>query len=97
VVRLPRSVDVTSFGVATGATCGDPESAAVRSFTIKVRRAHGRWRTALEHDGGFTHGVLHTFRLRRTLRNVRLVRMVMLKSNHPAYMDMLELSVRGTR
>ena len=43
VVKLPRTVDVTSFGFDPGNTCGDGPDAATRTFTIYTKKAGGAW------------------------------------------------------
>jgi hypothetical protein len=96
-VRLPRSIDVTSFGFATGGTCGDGPSAAVRAFTIETRTANSRrWVTAYTNSRRLSVDVMHTLRPRTGTDNVRYVRIVMRSSSGDRkFMDMLELSVRG--
>jgi hypothetical protein len=95
VVKLPKAVDVTTFGVASGGTCGDGPDAGVRRFTIETRTAGGEWVVAVS---GTAHAdsVLHTFRARAGRRDVRFVRFTM-KSNHgnDLFMDVLEVTVRG--
>jgi extracellular elastinolytic metalloproteinase len=98
VVRLPRSIDVTTFGFATGGTCGDEAAARVRAFSIQTRRANSRhWTTAYVNRRSLTASVMHTLRPRRGTDNVRYVRVIMRSSSGDhRFMDMLELSVRGT-
>jgi hypothetical protein len=95
VVKLPKAVDVTTFGVASGGTCGDSADAGVKRFTIETRRAGGRWVVAVSGVAD-ADGVLHTFRARAGQQNVRFVRFTM-KSNHgnELFMDVLEVTVRG--
>jgi extracellular elastinolytic metalloproteinase len=97
VVRLPKAIDVSSFGFATGGTCGDGPTAAVRAFSISTKTKHGRWIRAFDNDGRLRVGVLLTLRPHAGARNVRFVKITMRSSSgDPAFMDMLELSVRGT-
>lgn len=96
VVRLPKSIDITSFGFASGGTCGDGPEAGVKVFTIRTRSARGRWVTAYERSRALEELVLHTLRPTAGTQNVRFVKIIM-RSNYgdPLFMDMLELSVRG--
>jgi Zn-dependent metalloprotease len=95
-VKLPASVDVSSFGVASGGTCGDGPDSAVKGFEIWTRTLNGDWRRAVA-DSAPSNGRLKTYAPTRGTKNVRFVRFVML-SNHgnAAYMDVLEVTVRGT-
>jgi hypothetical protein len=97
VVRLPRAVNISSFGFATSATCGDRPQAAVKVFRIMTRTRRGGWETAYERSASLPLGVLNTLRPRRgTSRGVRFVKLVMLGNyGDRLFMDMLELSVRG--
>jgi hypothetical protein len=97
VVRLPRAVNVSSFGFATNGTCGDGPEAAVKTFEIRTRTRTGSWETAYERSRPLRRGVMHTLVPRRgTGRKVRFVKLVMLDNyGDPLFMDMLELSVRG--
>lgn len=96
VVRLPKAVDVTTFGVASGGSCGDSSDAGVKRFTIETRTAGGEWVIAVSGTAD-ADSVLHTFRARAGRQNVRFVRFTM-KSNHgdELFMDVLEVTVRGT-
>jgi extracellular elastinolytic metalloproteinase len=95
VVKLPKAVDVTTFGVASGGTCGDSADAGVKRFTIETRTTRGEWVVAVSAIAD-ADGVLHTFRARAGKQNVRFVRFTM-KSNHgdELFMDVLEVTVRG--
>jgi extracellular elastinolytic metalloproteinase len=95
IVKLPKAVDVRSFGVASGGTCGDSADAGVKRFTIETRTADGDWVVAVSATAE-ADGVLHTFRARAGRQNVRFVRFTM-KSNHgdELFMDVLEVTVRG--
>ena len=46
VVRLPKPVNIVSFGFDPHAACGDPLNASVRAFTIQTRTLTGPWTTA---------------------------------------------------
>ncbi|MGZ5297041.1 MAG: M36 family metallopeptidase, partial [Actinomycetota bacterium] len=96
VVRLPRAVDVTSFGFDPGNTCGDGPDAATKTFKIYTKRAGGRWVLA------YSGGKLKTGRLNKLVpkagaKNVRFVKLVLLTNRgNPSYMDASELTVRGS-
>lgn len=97
VVRLPQAIDVTSFGVASGGTCGDSPDAGVKRFTVQIRsRGRERWVNALTATTR-ADAVLRTYVPDQVLPQVRMVRFIM-RSNHgdPDYMDVLEVTVRGT-
>jgi hypothetical protein len=97
VVRLPRPVDIDSFGFDPGATCGDPSDAAVRAFTIQTRTAHGPWITAYASATALPQGRLNVLVPHAGTSNVVYVRLIMRpnRGNAP-YIDMSELSVRGS-
>ena len=97
VIRLPKTIDVASFGVAAGPACGDPSDATMRAFDLYTRAgAHGPWRLALRRTTALQQGVLTTLSPTGNARGVRWVKLTM-RSNrgNPYYMDMQELSVRG--
>ena len=97
VVKLPVKIDVSSFAVASGGTCGDSAQAGVKAFTIQTRRnADAPWRDAVSGIAD-NDGELHAFPPDAASSGVRFVRFVM-RSNHGDvnYMDVLEVSVRGT-
>ena len=50
VIKLPKAVDVTSFGFDPGNTCGDGPDAATKTFAIYTKKAGGRW--VLAYSGG---------------------------------------------
>ncbi|HEX5901736.1 MAG TPA: M36 family metallopeptidase [Actinomycetota bacterium] len=96
VVELPRRVDVTSFGVASGGTCGDDSDAGVKKFAIQTRKnANADWVTAVTGSVP-ANGELRTFKATAGRQNVRFVRFIM-KTNHgnALFMDVLEVTVRG--
>lgn len=44
VIELPQAIDITSFAVDPGSTCGDPGSASTAGYTIEVSTtADGPW------------------------------------------------------
>ncbi len=96
VVKLPRTIDVTSFGFDPGNTCGDGPDAATRTFTIYTKKAGGAWVLA------YSGKKLKTGRLNKLIpsagaNNVRFVKLVLLTNRgNPSYMDMSELTVRGS-
>jgi len=96
-VKLPRSVDVMSFGVDPGATCGDTPKAAVRAFEILTRTARGDWVVAVRNTTALPQGRLTTLRPRAGTHDVVFVRFIMRSNRHDpfGFMDMSELSVRG--
>ncbi|MEX2420820.1 MAG: M36 family metallopeptidase, partial [Actinomycetota bacterium] len=95
VVRLPKEVDVTSFGVASGGSCGDGPEAGVRTFSIQTKVAGGKWVTAATGTVD-ADSVLHTFKATAGKKDVRFLRFIM-KTNHgdQLFMDVLEVTVRG--
>jgi extracellular elastinolytic metalloproteinase len=94
-IKLPRAVDVTSFGFDPGNTCGDGPDAATKTFAIYTKKAGGRW--VLSYSGGR----LKTGRLNKLIpsagtSNVRFVKLELLTNRgNPSYMDASELTVRG--
>jgi hypothetical protein len=94
-VELPKTIDVTSFGVASGGACGDGPAAGVREFKIQTKQAGGKWVTAFSGTAD-ADGVLHTFKPTAGKKNVDFIRFVML-DNHgdDLFMDVLEVTVRG--
>jgi extracellular elastinolytic metalloproteinase len=96
VVELPKRVDVTSFGVASGGTCGDGSDAGVKGFAIQTKRSsNANWVTAVSGSVP-ANGRLRVFRATAGTQNVRFVRFIM-KTNHGnrLFMDVLEVTVRG--
>ena len=97
VVRLPKAVNVTSFGVASNGTCGDPPRAAVKAFTIQTRTQNGDWITVVKANAK-NDGVLRTYPPEGSggLRKVRSIRFIM-RSTHGdrVFMDVVEVTVRG--
>ncbi len=97
VVRLPKAVDVTSFGFDPASACGDSADAATKTFAIYTKRAGGSWILAYEGKKGLSTGKLNTLRPTAGAMGVRVVKLVLLTNRgHPSYMDMTELTVRGT-
>jgi extracellular elastinolytic metalloproteinase len=96
VVKLPRAVDITSFGFDPGHTCGDGPDAATRTFAIYTKKGGGRW--VLAYSGGKRKiGRLNTLIPVAGASNVRFVKLVLLTNRgNPSYMDASELTVRGS-
>jgi hypothetical protein len=96
VVRLPRAIDVTSFAIDPGATCGDAPAAAVKAFDVLTRTASGRWVLAFRTSTALPQGTLTKLAPIAGRTEVRLVKLTM-RTNRgdPLFMDMTELSVRG--
>ena len=96
VVKLPQTIDVTSFGFDPGNTCGDGPDAATKTFTIYTKKAGGTWVLA------YSGKKLKTGKLNKLIpsagaNNVRFVKLVLLTNRgNPSYMDMSELTVRGS-
>ncbi|HEX6845083.1 MAG TPA: M36 family metallopeptidase [Actinomycetota bacterium] len=96
VIRLPKVVDIASFGVDAGATCGDGPSAATKAFDVYTRTANGSWVLALRVRSGAVSGRLATYVPTAGRANVRTVKFVMVENRgDPYFMDMTEFSVRG--
>jgi hypothetical protein len=95
VVKLPKSVNISSFALASDGTCGDGHRAGVKKFQIQTKTNNGKWITALTGTVD-NDGLVHVFKPTVGKKGVRFVRFIM-KSNHgdPLFMDVLELSVRG--
>jgi extracellular elastinolytic metalloproteinase len=97
VVKLPKAIKVTSFGVASNGTCGDGPEAGVRGFTIQTRTQNGDWITVVKTNAQ-NDGVLRTYQPNRSkgLNKVRFIRFIM-RSTHgdDTFMDVLEVTVRG--
>ena len=72
IVRLPKSVDVTSFGVASGGACGDDFTAGVKHFQIQTRtNSDAPWKTAVDAKAK-SDGVLRSFDATAGKKNVRI-------------------------
>jgi extracellular elastinolytic metalloproteinase len=94
-VQLPTAVDISSFGVASGGTCGDDPSAGFRAFTIRTKTAGGTWQTAVAGKATPDYA-LHTFVPTGATENVVAIRFIMRTNwGNPAFMDGLEVTVRG--
>jgi extracellular elastinolytic metalloproteinase len=98
-VKLPSYVDVSSFAVDPGATCGDDEAASAQGYKLETSKtgASGSWTAVAQ--GTFALGQAHQMNavpiaLRKAVRYVRLT----VTSNHgdPLFMDVSELVVYGT-
>jgi extracellular elastinolytic metalloproteinase len=96
VVKLSRTVDVTSFGFDPGNTCGDGPDAATKTFKIFTKKAGGKWVLAFSGTKRKI-GRLNTLIPATGAKHVRFVKLVLLTNRgNPAYMDMSELTVRGS-
>ena len=111
-IRLPRDIDVTSFGVNPSNTCGDGGSASTGGYRLETSRDGRRWSVASE--GTFTAANRNTLNILapsgRSGRGVRYVRFWMLTPQVPGgtaascpgafsgcdFMDMTELEVYGS-
>ncbi len=95
VVKLPKRVNISSFALASGGTCGLGPRAGVKDFQIQTRTNKRSWITSssgtVENDG-----VLSVFEPSAGTESARFIRFIM-RSNHgdPLFIDVLELSVRG--
>ena len=98
MVKLARTIDISSFGVDPGATCGDFSTAATKIFDIYTRTPGGPWVLAWRQSSALPGGRLHRVVPSAGTQDVRYVRFVM-RSNRDRreiFLDMSELSVRGT-
>jgi extracellular elastinolytic metalloproteinase len=97
VLQLPRAVNISSFAIDPGATCGDDASAGVKAFTISTRKtATSAWIVAVNNTAALSGGVFHTLTPSAGKTGVRFIKLTM-KTNrgHPGFMDMSELLVHG--
>jgi extracellular elastinolytic metalloproteinase len=94
-VRLPTTVDISSFGVASGGACGDGPDSGFKAFTIKTKTAGGSWQTAV--SGKATPDwVLRTYMPTGGTQDVVAIRFIMRTNwGNPAFMDGMEVTVRG--
>jgi extracellular elastinolytic metalloproteinase len=98
VVKLPIVIDVSSFGFDPGTACGDGPDTATKTFAIYTRRAGGAWVLAYSGHKKLKNGKLNKLiPSAASLGDVRFVKLVLLTNRgNPKYIDMSELSVRGT-
>ena len=96
VIKLPKTVDITNFAVASNGACGDGPSAGVKRFKVETKTAGGAWITAFVGDAP-SNGKLLKYVPKAGKDNVRFVRFTML-SNHgdKLFMDVMEFSVHGS-
>ena len=94
--QVAAGLHVTSFGFDPGNTCGDGPDAATRTFKIYTKKAGAAW--VLAYSGGrLTTGRLNKLIPTAGASNVRFVKLVLLTNRgNPSYMDMSELTVRGS-
>jgi F5/8 type C domain/IPT/TIG domain len=97
VVRLPISVNLTTFAVDPGATCGDPDSASVKGYKIETSPNGTTWtQAAAGNFGAANNHKLNTVTPSAGKTNVRYVRFTMLSTQGTnQFMDMSELEVYG--
>jgi hypothetical protein len=97
VVKLPKAIKVSNFGVASSGTCGDGPESGVKGFTIQTRTQNGDWITVVKANAQ-NDGELRTYKPNgsKGLKKVRFVRFIM-RSTHgdDLFMDVLEVTVRG--
>jgi hypothetical protein len=98
-VKLPQTIDVSSFAVDPGATCGDPDTASVNYYDIGTSSGpNGPWTTAA--SGNFTTSNDHKLNPVTPTNGKSYVRYVQFVMNtnqgDPKYMDASELEVYGT-
>jgi hypothetical protein len=95
-VKLPQAVDITSFAVASGGSCGDNDTAGVKGFKIQTKTAGGDWQTSFKGEVQSDH-VLKAFHPHKAMNNVVSIRFIMTSNwGQVDFMDVLEVSVRGT-
>jgi hypothetical protein len=96
VVTLAKTIDVMSFGVDAGATCGDAHSASTKAFDIFTKTIGGSWVRAVHVTSAAVTGSLGRYLPTAGMRRVHWVKLV-LRANRgdPVFMDMSEFSVRG--
>ena len=103
-ITLPRTIDITSFAVDPGGTCGDDDSASTKRLRIQTApTGAGAPYTTV---GAFTFGAAANHRLNTVnpttgSQNVRRIRITMLanQGGGPAaanFMDLSEFQVYGT-
>lgn len=95
VVKLPKSIKVANFGLASTGSCGDGPKAGVKRFMIETSSNGHRWITAFVGRAP-NNGKLLTYIPTAGKKNVRYVRFTML-SNHgdKLFMDVMELTIHG--
>jgi hypothetical protein len=97
VLQLPRAVNISTFAIDPGATCGDNPPAGVKAFTISTRKtATASWIVAVNNTAALSEGVFHTLTPSAGKAGVRFIKLTM-KTNRgdPAFMDVSELLVHG--
>jgi extracellular elastinolytic metalloproteinase len=95
-VKLPRTITITGFGVASDGTCGDDSTAAVKGFKFQTKTAGGGWQTSFKGEAT-NDGVLHHYIPHTATDNVVAIRFIMTSNyGQPDFMDVLEATVYGT-
>ena len=95
IVKLPETINVTTFGLASYGACGDGPEAGVKRFMIETSSSGHNWVTAFVGNAP-SNGRLISYKPTAGKKNVRYVRLTML-SNHGdnLFMDVMELTVHG--
>jgi hypothetical protein len=95
VVKLPRPVDVTSFGFDPSNTCGDGPDAATKDFAVYTKSAGGHWVLAVSGGALKLHRIT-TLRPKVGTENVLYVKIVLLSNRGDGrYIDASEFLVHG--
>jgi hypothetical protein len=100
VIKLPRAVDITTFGIDPSNTCGDGPEAATGGYTVQTSTNGTTWTAAAA--GTFTPadlGRLNTVTpTAGSSSSVRYVKFTMLNPQDPTaqFMDSTEVEVYGT-
>ena len=95
VIKLPKVVDIKTFGVSSNGACGDGPEAGVKKFKVETKTAGGKWITAFTGTAK-NDGALRSFTPKKGKANVRFVRFTMLSNyGDPLFMDVMEFTVHG--
>jgi hypothetical protein len=97
-VKLPTTVNVKTFGIDPGATCGDPPDASTQAYKVETSPDNVTYTVAAQ--GSFTladGGKLNEIAPTAGGTNVRYVRLTALTNfgNADSFIDVSELSVHG--
>jgi hypothetical protein len=102
VVQLPKPIDLKSFAVDPGATCGDDDNAATKTLRLQTSPNNTAFTTVAQEDfvGGDNHH-LNAVAPTSFPKKVRFVRATMLANQNPNtgsgrnFMDISEIQVYG--
>lgn len=95
VVKLPRPVDITTFGFDPSNTAGDGPDAATRNFAIYTKSRGGGWVLAFSGGALKLHRIT-TLRPKAGTTNVLYVKVVLLSNRgNNTFIDATELVVQG--